>query len=227
MVKEHLRERPGEARYERKAGDLRTEVAEGPLRFEVNLAPYLDVGLFLDQRTVRRWVRERCSGRRVANLFCYTGSFTVAAAVGKASRTLSVDLSRTYLDWAHRNLTLNGVAGPKHELLQADVLESIQSVPAEPFDLVICDPPPASVSKRAKRFEVQRDHEKLLLSLHKWLAPGGALFFSCNLGGFQLSSAVLGALGGAELTPRSMPEDFRGRPPHRAWLLGAQWLATS
>jgi 23S rRNA G2069 N7-methylase RlmK/C1962 C5-methylase RlmI len=227
VLKEHLRAKPDRVRYERREGDLRIVVKEGPLRFEVNLAPYLDVGLFLDQRTVRRWVRERCKGRSVANLFCYTGSFTVAAAVGQASRTLSIDLSKSYLAWAKRNLELNGVAaGPRHELREADVLAQVEVEPKERFDLVICDPPPQSVSKRARRFDVQRDHERLLLALETWLAPGGALYFACNLGGFQLSDGVKAKLGGVELTPGSLPEDFRGRPSHRAWLFGARWLAT-
>ena len=111
------------------------------------------------------------------------------------------------------------------------MLEQLAGKPSETFDLVVCDPPPASASKRARRFDLQRDHEQLLLSLRDWLSPGGAILFSSNLGGFQLSPKVFEVFqslgGGRELTPASLPEDFRGRPPHRAFLLGAPWLAAT
>lgn len=244
IVKTHERHRAGESQYGRagpEVPDVKAIVTEGPLRFEVNLGPYLDVGLFLDHRTTRRFVRERCRRKRVLNLFCYTGAFTVAAAVGGAAATVSVDLSGTYLGWAQRNLALNGItgaagtAGDPHTLVEADVLAYTQSGPPQLFDLIVCDPPPSSVSKKARSFDVQRDHESLLLGLRGWLAPGGAILFSCNLGGFALSPAVSGAWPTRELTPASLPLDFQKRAPgrgalaptHRAWLLGSPWLVAS
>ena len=225
----------GKGQYERDGADLRVVVHEGPLRFEVNLGPYLDVGLFLDHRVTRRWLRSRSAGKRVLNLFAYTGGFTVAAAVGGARRTVSVDLSKRYLDWARRNLDLNQVSGD-HSLVESDVMAFVRGGTDEHFDLIVCDPPPSSTSNRAQRFEIQRHHEGLLLDLAGWLTDTGAILFSANLGGFTLSPKVLERLPGRELTPDSLPEDFRAsasergggaRLPHRAWLLGNPWLVAS
>jgi len=227
VVKTHRRQGKGE-QYARAGGDLKTIVTEGRLRFEVNLGPYLDVGLFLDQRVTRGWLLARAKGKRVLNLFSYTGAFTVAAAAGGAARTVSVDLSRTYLDWARRNFALNRIAGD-HSLVEGDAVAFAAADAGEKFDLAICDPPPASSSRRARGFDVQRDHERLLIALAGRLSPEGAILFSANLGAFELSPKVLERLPGRELTPGSLPEDFRalsaGRMPHRAWLLGNPWLA--
>jgi len=240
LLKTHERQALGKGQYERAGADLKVVVHEGPLRFEVNLGPYLDVGLFLDHRVTRRWVRSRSAGKRVLNLFAYTGGFTVAAAVGGASRTVSVDISKRYLAWAKRNLDLNQVASEqslgKHSLVESDVMAFVGGGTDERFDLIICDPPPSSTSSRAQRFEIQRHHEGLLLDLAGWLTDTGAILFSANLGGFTLSPKVLERLPGRELTPDSLPEDFRAsagarggaaRLPHRAWLLGDPWLVAS
>jgi len=231
-LKTHERHAPGEGQYGRAGTDLKVVVREGPLRFEANLGPYLDTGLFLDHRVTRRWLRSRAAGKRVLNLFCYTGAFTVAAASGGAERTVSVDLSRNYLDWAKRNLELNGIAG-QHSLVESDVSAFVAGGAPDRFDLIICDPPPSSTSSRARRFEIQRHHEGLLLELADWLTVDGAILFSSNLGGFTLSPKVLERLPGRELTPGSLPEDFRTsagagqRTPHRAWLLGEPWLVAN
>jgi 23S rRNA (cytosine1962-C5)-methyltransferase len=225
VLKTHERQAPGKGQYERTGADLRVVVSEGPLRFEVNLGPYLDVGLFLDHRTTRRLVHSRSAGKRVLNLFAYTGAFTVAAAVGGASRTVSVDLSKRYLDWARRNLDLNRVSG-EHALVESDVMAFVRGGTRERYDLIVCDPPPSSTSSRAQRFEIQRHHEELLLELAGWLTERGAILFSSNLGGFTLSPKVLERLPGRELTPDLLPEDFRVSP-HRAWLLGDPWLVAS
>ena len=106
-------------------GSAVRRVREGGLQFEVNLGDYLDTGLFLDHRPARAWVGAESAGRRVLNLFCYTGAFTVHAAAGEALETVSVDLSKTYLDWTRRNLELNGVtAGVRHQVLRADCLST-------------------------------------------------------------------------------------------------------
>ena len=104
----------------------------------------------------------RATGRRVLNLFAYTGSFTVAAATGGARSTTSVDLSATYLDWAGRNLALNGVCGPEHALVRADCLRWLDEARGQ-WDVVVLDPPPHSTSKGMRGdFNVQRDHHRLL-----------------------------------------------------------------
>ena len=237
VLKTHRRQGIGREQYERIGPDLTLIVREGPLRFEVNLGAGIDVGLFLDHRVTRSWLLRRAAGKRVLNLFSYTGAFTVAAAVGGASRTVSVDLSKRYNDWARRNLELNLNTGD-HAFVQADVMAFVRSGSSERFDLIVCDPPPASSSSRAARFEIQQHHERLLLDLAGWLTPSGSILFSSNLGGFTLSPKVLERLPGRELTPDSLPEDFRVRSastgagatrrlPHRAWLLGDPWLVAS
>ena len=117
-------------------------VDENGLSFIVNLSDYLDTGLFLDHRTTRQMVREISEGKRVLNLFAYTGSFSVYAASGNAKSIVTVDMSKTYINWAKRNLTYNKLYNDqKHEFVQADVLQYIQLIPESTFDLIILDPP--------------------------------------------------------------------------------------
>jgi 23S rRNA (cytosine1962-C5)-methyltransferase len=204
FVKLHVPKAWGSAQYERlgRAGVTRV-VKENGLSFEVNLSDYLDTGLFLDHRDTRQRVREEAKGKHVLNLFAYTGAFTVYAAAGGAESTTSVDLSRAYCDWAKQNLKLNGLHG---NVLCADVLQWLETAKG-PFDLIVLDPPSFSTSKRMGRsFEVQRDHVWLLERTRALLKPGGTLYFSTNFRGFELDRRVEGA---TELTPRSLPEDFR------------------
>jgi 23S rRNA (cytosine1962-C5)-methyltransferase len=223
VTKVHLRHRWGESQYEKGEGSRRLEVREGGLRFEVDLGPYLDTGLFLDHRGTRALVRERARGRRFLNLFCYTGSFSVYAAAGGAASTTSVDLSNSYLDWLQRNLELNQLAGPKHDRVRADVLQWLPSAAkaGQHFDLIVLDPPSHSDSKKMeKSFEVQRDHPRLLAQTLELLSPDGTLIFSANFQQFELEARGLEAYAVKELTPASLPEDFKGKHPHRAWRIG-------
>jgi 23S rRNA (cytosine1962-C5)-methyltransferase len=223
VIKVHLRHRWGESQYEKGEGSRRLEVLEGGLRFEVDLGSYLDSGLFLDQRGTRALVRERARGRRVLNLFCYTGSFSVYAAAGQAASVTSVDLSTSYLDWLQRNLDLNGLASPKHERVRADALQwlSAAATAGRRFDLIVLDPPSHSGSKRMEKgFEIQRDHPRLLSQTLELLSPEGTLIFSTNYQQFELDPRGLEGFTVAELTPASLPEDFKGKRPHRAWRIG-------
>lgn len=198
------------------------EISEGGLRFEVNLWDYLDTGLFLDHRLVRSLIKELANGKRFLNLFAYTGSATVYAAKGGADTTTTVDISRTYLDWAQRNMALNGFVGAPHRFVCADVLEwlkrSVQS-----FDLIFLDPPTFSNSKRMwETFDVQRDHVGLLAAVIKLLAPGGTLIFSTNRRKFRLDHERVVELGVVveDITEATMPPDFSKRPPiHQCWKL--------
>ncbi|MEW6434716.1 MAG: class I SAM-dependent methyltransferase [Myxococcota bacterium] len=205
----------GRAQYGR-VGEASTTVLveERGLRFECNLSDYLDTGLFLDHRETRKRVRGEAQGTRFLNLFAYTGSFSVYARAGGAAETTTVDLSNTYADWAERNLALNGFdVGPKHRVVRADVLAWLDSANG-PFDLVVLDPPSFSSSKKmGRRFEVQRDHRHLVSRVLALLAPGGTLYFSTNFLGFELDGRLTPE---EELTPRSIPEDFR-RTVHRCW----------
>ena len=232
FVKERRRQR-GSAQYERleQAHHVRI-VAEQGLRFEVNLSDYLDTGLFLDHRNTRALVRERAAGKRVLNLFAYTGSFTVYALDGGARATTTVDLSNTYCEWARRNLEHNGFGDrlipstpsgvPPHQIIQADCLDFVATEIERGvgYDLIVCDPPTFSNSKRmaSGSFDVVRDHPSLIAGCVELLNDGGALYFSTNARGFALEMTQLpNGLTIEELTPQSIPEDFRNRRIHQCW----------
>lgn len=222
FTKTHTPKAWGRAQYERlDARGEELEVREGPLRFWVNLSDHLDTGLFLDHRNTRARVMGESRGRRMLNLFGYTGAFTVAAAVGGASSTTTVDLSGTYLDWAERNLQLNGIAGARHAFVRADCVAWLEEAAGgtERWDLVVLDPPAHSTSKAMRGdFNVQRDQRRLLEATLALLAPGGIVYFSTNYRGFQLASERLPATF-QELTPKSLPPDIHHREVHRCWLI--------
>jgi 23S rRNA (cytosine1962-C5)-methyltransferase len=203
------------------AGGTFVEVREGPARFLVDLESYLDTGLFLDHRPLRTQVRDAAAGRRVLNLFCYTASFTVQAALGGATASTSIDLSNTYLAWAQRNFALNGLDASRHRLERADVLRWVRdaAVRGECFDLIVLDPPSYSSSaKMAEVFDVQRDHAALIDATLALLAPGGGvLWFSSNLRSFRLGVDVAPGLHVEDFGRRTIPEDFRDAHAHRAW----------
>ena len=191
------------------------DVEENGLRFECNLSDYLDTGLFLDHRTTRMRVQKASAGRSVLNLFAYTGSFSVYARAGQARATTTVDLSKTYCDWAERNFALNGFARDvkAHRVIRDDVLAWLENT-RESFDVIVLDPPSFSSSKKMqRRFEVQRDQRWLIETAASKLTPGGSLYFSTNFLGFELDASLEPA---EELTPKSIPDDFR-RTVHRCW----------
>jgi 23S rRNA (guanine2445-N2)-methyltransferase / 23S rRNA (guanine2069-N7)-methyltransferase len=216
------RRQRGAAQYAKLAAEQEFhEVAEGGLRFLVNFDDYLDTGLFLDHRLTRARLRELAAGRRFLNLFGYTGTATVYAAAGGAVATATVDLSRGYLDWAGRNLRLNGFTGREHVLTQADVLEWLGGAPAAGWDLVFLDPPTFSNSKKmAGTLEVQRDHVALLTSTARLLAPGGVLVFSTNYARFVLDAAALPTLMVEDISRATIPKDFERSPRiHQCFVL--------
>ncbi|HEX4870807.1 MAG TPA: bifunctional 23S rRNA (guanine(2069)-N(7))-methyltransferase RlmK/23S rRNA (guanine(2445)-N(2))-methyltransferase RlmL [Nevskiaceae bacterium] len=236
-----LRRRQAEGQYTRQAGRGEfLEVEEHGCRLWVNLEDYLDTGLFLDHRPLRLRLQQEAAGKRLLNLFCYTASASVHAAVGGAERTLSVDLSNTYLEWAERNFALNGhsavwpgARGPaqgargrgRHELLRADCLRWLeeQAGHARPaaFDLIFFDPPTFSHSKKMEDvLDIQRDHPRLIQQAMSLLLPGGTLYFSCNRHGFKLEAEALSAYDCRDITAQTLDEDFRRPPPaHRAWMI--------
>lgn len=195
-------------------------VREGSARLHVNLFDYLDTGLFLDHRPVRRRIGAESRGRRFLNLFCYTGAASVHAAVGGAATTTSVDLSATYLDWAARNLALNGATGARHRLEQADALAWLLADRGE-YDLIFCDPPTFSNSARADDFDTQRDHVRLLRAAIDRLAADGVLLFSNNFRRFRFDDAAVAEFTHAvEITPATIDADFARDPRiHRCWEL--------
>ncbi|HVT33267.1 MAG TPA: bifunctional 23S rRNA (guanine(2069)-N(7))-methyltransferase RlmK/23S rRNA (guanine(2445)-N(2))-methyltransferase RlmL, partial [Rhodanobacteraceae bacterium] len=182
-------------------------VEEGGLGFRVDLFDHLDTGLFLDHRPVRARLRELARGRRFLNLFCYTASASVYAAAGAARSTTSVDLSATYLEWATRNLLLNGFSGARHRLVQADVLAWLAHERDE-YDLIFVDPPTFSNSKRSDDFDVQRDHVRLLKLCLERLSRDGLVVFSNNARRFALDRDALGDCMARDVTASTIPFDF-------------------
>lgn len=214
-------ERKGGVQYQRIADERREFVVpEQGHRFIVNLSDYHDTGLFLDHRNTRRMVRDEAAGKQVLNLFSYTGSFSVYAAAGGAAGTLSVDISNTYLEWTRRNYELNGLDPAIHRSERADVLQWLPQAAEEGrrFDLIICDPPTFSNSKKMRGFfDIGVMHPQLINDCLRLLAPGGALYFSTNFRGFQLREEALPPCRFEEITAQTIPEDFRNKKIHRCW----------
>ena len=200
----------------RKERKFHTVIEDG-LRLQVNFEDYLDTGLFLDHRMTRARLREAAAGRRFLNLFSYTGAATVHAAAGGAVATTSVDMSRTYLDWAQRNLALNSnvIKSRAHELIQADCTDWLRD-PArarEQYDLIFLDPPTFSNSKRMKGvLDIERDHPSLIDSCVRLLAPGGLLVFSTNAQRFRLDPALAERLAIRDISAATLPRDFERNP---------------
>ncbi|WP_409278857.1 bifunctional 23S rRNA (guanine(2069)-N(7))-methyltransferase RlmK/23S rRNA (guanine(2445)-N(2))-methyltransferase RlmL [Pseudomonas defluvii] len=199
-----------------------TEVNEGGVKLLVNLTDYLDTGLFLDHRPMRIRIQREAAGKRFLNLFCYTATASVHAAKGGARSTTSVDLSRTYLDWARRNFSLNGFSD-KNRLEQGDVMAWLQACRDE-YDLIFIDPPTFSNSKRMEGvFDVQRDHVELLDLAVARLAPGGVLYFSNNFRKFQLDERLSERYAVEEISAQTLDPDFaRNSKIHRAWKIQAR-----
>ena len=220
VLKRRARRKAGEQHEKTGASGEDFVVEEGGHLFIVNLEAYLDTGLFLDQRVTRAMVQEQAQGKRFLNLFCYTGSFTVYAAAGGARESVSVDLSNTYLEWARRNLQLNGIDQRQHRLMRADVLQWLGEArrAGERFDLIVLDPPSVSKSKAmAHPLDVQEDHPALIAASTRLLTPGGVLYFSTNLQRFRPAPTAFEGLEAEEISSRTVPEDFRNRRIHRCW----------
>jgi len=221
------RRQRGEAQYEKLAQVGRYhEVVEAGARLLVNLDDYLDTGLFLDHRITRGLVADLARGGSLLNLFCYTGAVTVRAAVAGAASSVSVDLSNTYLDWARRNLQVNGLDPETHRLERADVLAYLErnaGAQGSRFDVVFCDPPSFSTSNAMEgTLDVQRDHVALIASSAALLAEGGTLVFSTNMRRFKLDAEAIEAAGLTveDISAATIPPDFSRNPRiHRCFLL--------
>jgi 23S rRNA G2069 N7-methylase RlmK/C1962 C5-methylase RlmI len=208
------------------------DIHEEDLRFQVNLSDYLDTGLFLDRRKMRRLIRSSSAGKRVLNLFCYTGTFSVSAAAGGAVSVDSVDMSNTYLEWAARNFALNGLeascAGAglvlpppsPWRLIRCEALSFLEQAEGakKNWDLIILDPPTFSNSKKMRvTLDIKRDHRELIRRCTRLLARGGVLWFSANARGFRLDCGPLPGLTIKDRKKELEDEDFKGRKTPACW----------
>jgi 23S rRNA (guanine2445-N2)-methyltransferase / 23S rRNA (guanine2069-N7)-methyltransferase len=224
FIKTRARQK-GTAQYEKKGeSGKRYIVQEGKARFYINMTDYLDTGLFLDHRPMRARLAAEARGKHMLNLYAYTCSASVQAALGGAASTTSVDLSNTYLDWGKDNFVLNGLtvdhADQQHQFFAADVFEWIKDG-SEQYDLIFIDPPTFSNSKKFfGTFDVQRDHASLIRRAMNRLSPDGVLYFSNNFRKFELDPEMAERFAVQEISPTTIGFDFkRNTGIHRAWRL--------
>lgn len=243
VLRKLRKKQKGENQYEKIEAEesLCGTVQEKGQLFKVNLTDYLDTGLFLDHRPLRSVVRGTCSGKSVLNLFCYTGSFSVYSAEGKARRVESVDLSNTYLDWAKENFRLNGfdfdVAQDKklekYVFTRGDVTgflnQKLAEVPnaekTNRFDIIVLDPPTFSNSKATRNtLDINRDWPELVSKCLNLLNPKGILYFSTNSKRLKFDESLIptetsfGAkVSFSEITEKTLDEDFKTGKLHRCW----------
>ena len=213
----------GEEQYTPMAKQNRTMVVEEfGAKFKVNLFDYLDTGLFLDHRLARRYIQENAKDKRFLNLFAYTGTASVHAALGGAKAITTVDLSKTYLKWGQDNFALNDISNTRYRFEQADCLKWLEHAQGQ-YDLIFLDPPTFSNSKRMKdAFDVQNDHIKLLTWVKKILSPSGTLIFSNNKRGFVMDEVGLMGLGlkAENISEKTLSTDFkRNKKIHNSWLI--------
>ncbi|MCP3867792.1 MAG: bifunctional 23S rRNA (guanine(2069)-N(7))-methyltransferase RlmK/23S rRNA (guanine(2445)-N(2))-methyltransferase RlmL [Gammaproteobacteria bacterium] len=215
------RPQKGREQYQAMAASGRyQQVVEGNNRFLVNLKDYLDTGLFLDQRITRELIASLAGGQHFLNLFAYTGTATVFAASGGALSTTTVDMSNNYLDWARRNMELNGYTWAGHRFIRTDCLSWLQAnTEHRRYGLIFLDPPSFSSSKRMEgTFDVQRDHVDLIRKTLGLLEPGGTLIFSNNLRSFKLERERLSDWEIQDISRQTLPPDFKRNPKiHRCW----------
>lgn len=229
VILKQRRQQKGRSQYRRydRSSKAKSDTIEGiaieeGLRIQLNLTDYLDVGLFLDSRPLRRLIREASKGRGFLNLFAYTGSATVAAAAGGAAFSVSVDTSATYLDWARVNMRLNGFDGDNHRFIKEDSLTYLKEE-RKSFGLIYLDPPTFSNSKsRESDFDLQRDHKELINMALNRLDPDGILIFCCNYRRFRIDETLLEECHTKEIvvkdiTAPTLDPDFQRNRIHKAW----------
>ena len=218
-IKQRRRQK-GLNQYER-MGQTRERlvVTEHGAKLLVNLHDYLDTGLFLDHRPLRKMIQKTVSGKRFLNLFSYTGVASVQAAVGGARYSTSVDLSNTYINWYRENLALNGLSEAQHRAVRADVLSWLED-DEQTYDIILLDPPTFSNSKRSDDFDVQTDHKRLIELTMKRLDQQGVVYFSNNNRRFVLDDDLSSEFYIEDITARTIPPDFERSPKiHQCWAI--------
>lgn len=219
----------GNSQYSKQNGETKLmSVYEDNVRFLVNMRDYIDTGLFLDHRRARKWIQDHAKGKHVLNLFCYTATASVHAALGGAKSTTSVDLSQTYLDWARCNFCFNGFSELNNQLVRADVMNWLGKN-SNQYELIFIDPPTFSNSKKMREhFDVQSQHVELIRLALKHLAPEGDIIFSNNFRKFKLDEEALADLQIEEITGQTTSADFsRTGQLHRCWRIRSGLKASS
>ena len=223
IVQKTRKRHRGKSQYARQSESGKSLiVTESGLKFSVNLNDYLDTGLFLDHRLTRQLIAKLAANKTFLNLFAYTGAATVYAAAGGASVTTTVDLSKTYLDWAKKNMQLNRLTGTRHSFVRADCIQWLADAGKrdQRYDLIFLDPPTFSNSKRMDHtLDIRRDHVELIRQAMSLLAGDGLLLFSTNARGFKLDTESLRAYAMRDITGITTSEDFRRKPAHVCWCL--------
>jgi len=205
-----------------KIGEEKTffTVYEYGVKFKINFHDYLDTGLFLDHRETRRMVAALSKGKRVLNLFAYTCSFSVHAALAGASYTKSVDMSNTYTAWGKENFLLNSLPLKNNEIVRADCLKFLEEEIGSrvKYDIIVIDPPTISRSKKMDQmFDIQLDYISLVSKALKLLLPGGMIFFSTNSRTFTFNETLFGPCSIKEISEKTIPLDFHNQKVHRCW----------
>lgn len=213
----------GKQQYERlqkESNRAKTSILEGKARFLVDLWSYLDTGLFLDHRPVRQLIAQMTTGKTLLNLFCYTATVTVQAALAGAKSSVSIDMSNTYIDWAKENFEANHINTKSHQLIQQDCLSWLQQC-RQGFDVIFLDPPSFSNSKRMQDvFDVQRDHAALIHRCMELLNLGGTLIFSNNLRNFKLDVDISDSYHVEDITSQTLDLDFqRNKKIHQCFII--------
>ncbi len=219
-----IRAKKKETRQYEKVGESKEffTVHEYGVKFKINLQDYLDTGLFLDHRETRRLVAQVSAGKRVLNLFAYTCSFSVHAAVAGATFTKSVDMSNTYTAWGRDNFILNGIPLQHHEIVRADCLKFLDDEVRAgiQYDIIVIDPPTISRSKKMDQlFDIQVDYIPLLSKALLLLSKGGTIFFSTNSRKFVFDGAAFPSCSITEISHKTLPIDFHDPKIHRCWKL--------
>jgi 23S rRNA (cytosine1962-C5)-methyltransferase len=195
------------------------------VKFKINLEDYLDTGLFLDHRESRQLIANLSDGKRLLNLFAYTCSFSIHAAMHGAIYTKSVDMSNTYTDWGRDNFILNGISLKNHDIVRADCLKFLdQEISCQvKYDLIVIDPPTISRSKKMDQlFDVNVDYINLINKSLKLLLDGGVIFFSTNSRKFNLHESLFPFCTIIEVSSKTLPIDFHDKKIHRAWKIFAK-----
>jgi len=196
-------------------------VKENDLSFLVNLYDYIDTGLFLDHRKTREMVRDSAIGKRVLNLYAYTGSFSVYAAAGGAKSIDTVDLSVNYNNWAEKNLLENGFINKDYRFHSSDTADFLSNERKnwKKYDIIIVDPPTFSNSRKMEgTFDIQRDYVSLIKVCLDLLDKEGYIIFSTNYTKFHFDPSRFKNIQLKNITNTTIDEDFsKKNKPHRCW----------